>query len=163
MWLLLDEVSYASSSDRTRARVDALACANTSGQRGASVHRDKLNEMIIRKCKNSLKGMHASLEDILVEKTISSMNVCHKIQEHDQESMLLPLSGGGTSQNLFSKEDITEIRNEYRKIQPFNQNREKVFYKTKQDPSVYCGLTMDDFERFLKRNKTNFSRHDPHK
>ena len=163
MWLTLDEVSYSASSERTKARVDALACANTSGKQGGSIHRDKLNEIIIQKCKNSLKGMHSSLEDILVEKTISSMNVTNQIVDHDRESMLLPVAGGGSSQKLFSREDIMEIRNEYRKIQPFVLNRDKHFFKTKQSPSVYSGLTMNDFERFLIRNKQNFARHNPHK
>ena len=163
LWLTRDEVNYASSSERTKARVDLLACANPSGEIGKCIHRDKLNEHIIRKCKNQLKGMHSSLEDLQVEKTILSMDVCNQIVDHDRLSMLMSLSGGGTSYRQFSKEDISDIRREYRKVQPFSLTREKVFYKTKQVPSVYSGLTMEDFMRFLKRNRDNFDKEYPHK
>ena len=158
MWLTRDEVNYATSSERTKARIDLLACANPSGVKGKCVHRDKLNEHIIRKCKNSLKGMHSSLEDLQVEKTILSMDVCNQIVDHDRLSMLMPPSGGGTSYRQFSKENVSDIRREYKRIQPFSMNREKIFYTSKPTPSVYSGLAMEDLLRFLKRNQEHFSK-----
>ena len=55
-----------------------------------------------------------------------------------------------------------KIRKEISTVKPFEYNREKVDYNDKPR-SAFCGLTAEKIQRFLVRNRGNFSRNSPHK
>ena len=49
----------------------------------------------------------------------------HQVQEHDDESMLLPLSGGNSSYQYIGEDLKAKIRSEIDQVNPFNISREK--------------------------------------
>ena len=56
-----------------------------------------------------------------------------------------------------------KIREEIRRVKPFDTDREKVEYFEKLPGSVFSGLTMERINIFLDRNKRNFMRSYPYK
>ena len=125
--------------------------------------RDQVNEHKVKMVKNSIRGLHSQLSDTVLSKTVLGANVLCQLQEHDQESMLLPLSGGRSSYSYIGEDQRSKIRSEIEKISPFEQNREKREYYEKPVGSVFAGLNLDRVEKFLTRNKQNFKRSCPHK
>ena len=77
--------------------------------------------------------------------------------------MLLSLPGGKTSYSFVSDSDKTKISRLIENVQPFEKQREKIFYFDKSSGSVFSGLTPEKIDNFLSRNKKNYSRTYPHK
>ena len=113
--------------------------------------------------KNSTRRLHFQLSDTVVSKTVLGANVLCQVHEHDQESMLLPLSGGRSSYNYIGDDQRSKIRSEIEKIDPFRQNRDKREYYEKPSGCVFSGLNLKMVEKFLASNKQNFIRSCRHK
>ena len=62
--LLLDLILELKASERTKQRMDNLACINVRGKPGECIHRDKKCEHYVREVKKALKGTHSSLKEI---------------------------------------------------------------------------------------------------
>ena len=122
-----------------------------------------MNEHKVKMVKNSTLGLPSQLSDTVVSKTVLGANVLCQVHEHDQESMLLPLSGGRSSYNYIGDDQRSKIRSEIEKIDPFQQNRDKREFYEKPSGSVFSGLNLERVEKFLARNKQNFNRSCPHK
>ena len=163
MSLLSDLVTYKGSSKRTKERIDLLATCNPTGGAGKGLARDQVNEHKVRMVKNSVRGLHSQLSDSVLSKTVLGANVLHQLQEHDNESMLLSLSGGRTSYRYIGEDARVKIRAEIEKVKPFVLSRKKRDYFEKPSGSVFSGLTMERVDRFLARNKRNFKRSYHHK
>ena len=163
MSLLSDLVNYMGASERTKKRIDLLATCNPTGGLGKCLARDQVNEHKVKMVKNSIRGLHSQLSDTILSKTVLGANVLCQLQEHDQESMLLPMSGGRSSYSYIGDDQRSKIRSEIEKINPFDQNREKREHYEKPTGSVFAGLSLDRVEKFLTRNKQNFTRSYPHK
>ena len=162
--LMSDLVHFMGASDRTKARIDLLATCNPTGGVGKGLARDQVNEHKVKMVKNSIRGLHSQLTDAVLSKTVLGANVLCQLQQHDQESMLLPLSGGRSSHDYIGDEQRSKIRSEIEKINPFDQNRDKMEeYYEKPVGSVFSGLNLERVEKFLIRNKQNFKRSSPHK
>ena len=76
--------------------------------------------------------------------------------------------GSDTSSNAsglryMGEDERTKIREEIRRVRPFDLTRKKMEFFNKMPGSVYSGLTWSRVEKFLERNKTNFNRKYPHK
>ena len=160
--LLFNRIWFIQASKRTQARIDMMACCNPSGKPGHSIARDMENEHKVKSTKNILRGLHSQLGDLTVEKSVLGSNILNIIESHDREAMMLLEEGGKTSYRYLSTEQKTKIRQEIRKMKPFEYNRGKVDYFDKTR-SVFSGLPLEQIERFLLRNKLNFSRNSPHK
>ena len=161
--LLSNLVYFLGASDRSKARIDLLATCNPSGGVGKGLARDQINEHKVKLVKETIKGLHSHPTDIVVSKAVLGENVLHQVQEHDEESMLLQLSGGRTSYRYIGEDARKKIREELERVKPFDINRPKMEYFDKLPGSVFNGLTMDRVNRFLERNKRNFIRSYPHK
>ena len=122
-----------------------------------------MNEHKVKLVKETIRGLHSQLTDIVLSKAVLGDNVLHQVQEHDQESMLLQLSGGRTSYRYMGEDLRMKIREEIRRVNPFDTDREKVEYFEKLPGSVFSGLTMERINIFLDRNKRNFMRSYPYK
>ena len=55
-----------------------------------------------------------------------------------------------------------KIRRKISRMKPFSYDREKVEYFEKPR-STFSGLSLEQIDRFLVRNKNNFRRNSPHK
>ena len=156
--LLLDLVLEMGASDRTRARMDNTVCVNRSGKVGGGVHRDMVNEHVVKETKTAIKGMHSNLKDVNLEKTISSLSIVSQVTEHDKKSMLSPSSGSHASHDYIGLERREVMTAEIAKIDPFNKNRDKIDFFEKTAGSPFSGLNMNKIERFTERNRKNFKR-----
>ena len=160
--LLNNRIWYLQSSDRTRARIDLMACCNPSGKIGHCIARDQENEHKVKSTKNILRGLHSQLGDIPVEKSVLGSNILELIESHDKESMLLREESGKSSYRQFGEVEKGKIRSEIRQHRPFDNDREKVEYYDK-GMSVFEGLEIDQIERFLARNRDKFVKNSPHR
>ena len=160
--LLFNRVWFLQSSERTKARIDLLACCNPSGKQGHSIARDMENEHKVRSTKEVLRGQHSQLGDLTVEKAVLGSNILELIRSHDRQAMLLQEGGGRKSYRYLSEAVRLKVRAEVDRVKPFEYNREKVEYYDKPR-GVFSGLTLEKIDRFLTRNKGNFSRNTPHK
>ena len=120
------------------------------------------NEHKVRSTKTCLRGLHSQLSDISVEKTILGSNVLDIINSHDREAMLLQEDAGKSSYRYFNEEKKKRIRDEIIKMKPFDYSRNKIEYFDKPRP-VFSGLTAEQLDRFLIRNRNNFKRNSPHR
>ena len=160
--LLFNRIWFLQSSERTKARIDLMACCNPSGKRGHSIARDMENEHKVKSTKNILRGLHSQLGDLPVEKAVLGSNILELITGHDRQSMLLLEEGGKSSYRYLSEAQKLKVREEVRRKKPFEYNREKIEFYDKAR-GVFSGLTEEKIERFILRNKENFSRNSPHK
>ena len=161
--LLSDLVTFMGASEKTKARIDMLATCNPSGGVGTGLARDEVNEHYVRQVKDTVKGLHSQLTDSVLAKAVLGGNVLSQIKAQDEDSMLMPSAGGGTSHRYLSEEQRMKIREDIEKFRPFDKHREKFEYYDKSTGSVFSGLTSERVEWFLKRNQTNFRRSFPHK
>ena len=150
-------------SERTKTRIDLLATCNPTGGVEKGLVRDTVNEHKVRLVKNSIRGLHSQLSDSVLSKTVLGSNVLHQLYEHDNEAMLLSLTGGGSSYEYIGKDLKLKIRGEIEKVRPFDLSRKKRDHFEKTSGSVFSGLTVERVDRFLTRNKANFKRSYPHK
>ena len=161
--LLINKVYYMCASVRTQARIDLLACVNPTGEVGRSLARDEYNEHKVRETKDCLRGLHGQLSDMNVSKSLLGGNILSQMAAHDREAMLLPHAGGRTSHDYFSQDQKNQIREEIKRVKPFDRKRVKVEYYDKIKGSVFSGLKESELNRFVVRNKKLFARTDPHK
>ena len=160
--LLFNRIWFLQASPRTQARIDLMACCNPSGKPGHSIARDQQNEHKVRSTKGIMRGLHSQLSDLPVEKAVTGSNILEIISSHDRQAMLLPEQAGKTSSRYISDVQKNKMRAEISKMKPFNYERGKVEYFDKPR-GVWDGLTADQIDRFLERNKKNFRRNSPHK
>ena len=156
--LLLDLVLESGASERTRTRMDNTVCVNRSGQVGGGVHRDMVNEHVVKETKTAIRGMHSNLKDVNLEKTISSLSVVTQITDHDHKSMLSPRLSSHASHDYIGDNRREVMIAEIAKIDPFNKNRDKIDFFEKTAGSPFSGLNMEKIDRFTERNKKNFNR-----
>ena len=160
--LLSNKVYYMGASEKTKYRIDALACCNPKGGDGNGLDRDMVNEHKVRSAKDVFKGLHSQLTDMNVTKGIQGDNVINLIKTQDNESMLFkpPVS---STQRYLSDEQRQRVRMDLDRIQPFCYDREKIEYFDKVPGSPFHDLTEDRILWFLERNKKNFKKNFPHK
>ena len=156
--LLLDLVLELGASTRTRARMENTVCVNTSGKQGGGIHRDMVNEHVVKQTKTAIRGMHSNLKDLNIDKTISSLSVVNQVTSHDRKSMLCENLGGHSSNDYIGNDRREVMKDEIAKINPFSKNREKINFFDKSKGSPFSGMNLEKVERFVKRNKKNFSR-----
>ena len=161
--LLSNKIYYLGASDRTKARIDALACCNPTGGAGNGLDRDIVNEHKVRKAKDVFKGLHSQLTDAIVTKAVLGDNVISLIETQDNDSMLQVLRGGRTSQQYMTEDQKLKIRNELERVKPFCLDRIKIDYFDKISGSPFTGLSKERVLWFLKRNQANFKKAYPHK
>ena len=160
--LLFNRIWYLQASPRTQSRIDLMACCNPSGKPGHSNARDQQNEHKVKSTKVLLRGLHSQLGDLPVEKTVTGSNILELITGHDRQAMLVTEEGGKSSSRYISEVQKTKMRGEIRNNKPFSYEREKVDYYDKPR-GVWSGLTAEQIDRFILRNKNNFRRNSPHK
>ena len=160
--LLFNKVAFLQSSQRTQARIDNMACCNPSGKLGRSIARDQENEHKVKTTKMVLRGLHSQLTDLTVEKATLGSNILQIVESHDLQAMMLQEGGGRTSHRYLSDAQKQKIRDEIVRMKPFNIQREKVEYFDKTR-GMFSGLTIQQLDRFLIRNKANYKRNSPHR
>ena len=160
--LLFNRIWYLQASQRTKVRMDHLACCNPSGKPGRSIARDQQNEHKVKSTKAVLSGLHSQLGVLTVEKAVTGSNILEIIDGHDRQAMMMAEQGGKSSYRYLSRDQRLKIRGEISKMKPFSYDREKVEYFEKPR-SVFSGLSLEQIDRFLERNKNNFRRNSPHK
>ena len=156
--LLLDLVLELGASERTRARMENTVVVNRSGKVGGGVHRDMVNEHIVKETKTAIRGMHSNLKDVHLEKTINSLSIVSQITDHDRKSMLNYKSYGHASNDFIGFDRREVMKTEIAKTDPFNKNREKIDFFEKTTGSPFTGLNMEKINRFTERNKKHFNR-----
>ena len=161
--LLSNLVYFLGASERSKARIDALATCNPTGGKGKGLARDQINEHKVKLVKETIRGLHSQITDTVLTKAVLGDNVLHQILEHDQESMLLQQQGGRTSYRYIGEEIRSKIKADIRRVKPFDTRRDKMDHFDKLPGSVFSGLTMDRVTKFLERNRRNFKRSYPHK
>ena len=86
--LLSNKIYYLGASEKTKARIDTLACCNPKGGDGNGLDRDIVNEHKVRSVKDVFKGLHSQLTDTVVEKSVLGDNIISMIRNQDTDSML---------------------------------------------------------------------------
>ena len=160
--LLSNKIYYLGASEKTKARIDALACCNPKGGYGNGLDRDIVNEHKVRSVKDVFKGLHSQLTDSVVTKSVLGDNVLSLIRSQDNDSMLHQAAKGSTQQ-YFTEEQKQRIRSDLDRIQPFSQDRVKIEYFDKIPGSPFAGMTEERVQWFLKRNQSKFKKKYPHK
>ena len=160
--LLSNRIAFLQSSLRTQARIDNMACCNPSGKLGRSIARDQQNEHKVKTTKILLRGLHSQLTDLSVEKTTVGSNILEIVESHDRQAMLLQEEGGKSSHRHLTDAQKKKIREEIVRMDPFNTSRDKVKFFDKFR-GMFSGLTVQQIERFLIRNKALHKRNSPHR
>ena len=160
--LLSNKIYYLGASEKTKARIDALACCNPKGGDGNGLDRDMVNEHKVRSVKDVFKGLHSQLSDSVVTKSVLGDNVMSLIRSQDNDSMLYQAAKGSTQQYM-TDEQKQRIRSDLDRIQPFSQDRAKIEYFDKIPGSPFAGMTEERILWFLKRNQAKFKKMHPHK
>ena len=154
--LLSNRIAFLQSSMRTQARIDSLACCNPSGKP------DQQNEHKVKTTKMILRGQHGQLTDLSVEKATLGSNILDIVESHDRNAMLLQEEGGKSSHRYLTDVQKTKIRQEIIRSDPFNMDRPKIEFYDKPR-GIFTGLTVQQVDRFLVRNKGNYKRNSPHR
>ena len=160
--LLSNKIYFLGASEKTKARIDSLACCNPRGGDGNGLDRDIVNEHKVRECKEVFKGLHSQLTDSVVTKSVLGENVISMIRSQDNDSMLHHVASSSTQQYMTDDQKM-RVRSELDRVQPFSQERTKIDYFDKIPGSPFSGLTQERILWFLKRNQTNFKKSYPHK
>ena len=109
-----------------------------------------------------LRGLHSQLTDLSVEKATVGSNILEIVESHDRQAMMLQEECGRSSHRYLSDDQKRKIRQEIIRMDPFIRKREKVEYWDKPR-GMFSGLTVQQIERFLVRNKTHYKRNSPHR
>ena len=160
--LLVNKIYFLGASEKTKKRIDYLACCNPKGGAGNGLDRDIVNEHKVRECKDVFKGLHSQLRDIVVTKSVLGENVISMIRSHDNDSIQYHAPNSKTQQYMTEDEKL-RISSELNRVQPFSQERQKIEYYDKISGSPFTGLTKERIMWFLKRNQSNFKKSYPHK
>ena len=160
--LLSNRIAFLQSSPRTQARIDNLACCNPSGKLGRAIARDQQNEHKVKTTKMTLKGLHSQLTELTVEKSTLGSNILEIVEDHDRQAMLLQEEGGRSSHRYLSDAQTMKIEAEIKRMKPFDLNREKVEFYDKAR-GMFSGLDVEQVDRFILRNQSNFKRNSPHR
>ena len=161
---MLDIVLEESMSPRTRTRMDNLVCCNLSGLPGGGLFRDKVIEIIVRQVKTKLRNLHMSLNNQVLDKSISSLTTISKIVEHDVKSMCSGDLGLQSSYDYIHDDAKEYMREKISDINPFGSKRPRVTLLDKSmGLSPFTGMTKERLEQFAKRNKKNYKRNHPAK
>ena len=160
--LLVNKIYFLGASEKTKERIDYLACCNPKGGEGNGLDRDIVNEHKVRECKDVFKGLHSQLTDSVVTKSVLGENVVSMLRSHDNDSIQYHAPSSKTQQYMTEDEKL-RIRSELVRIQPFSHERQKIEYFDKISGSPFTGLTKDRILWFLKRNQSNFRKSYPHK
>ena len=160
--LLSNKIYYLGASEKTKARIDALACCNPKGGHGNGLDRDMVNEHKVRSVKEVFKGLHSQLTDAVVTKSVLGDNVVSMIKSQDQDSMLFKPAMSSTQQYLTDEQKL-RVKTELDRVMPFSLQREKIEYFDKIPGSPFVGLTEERVLWFLKRNQSKFMKMYPHK
>ena len=161
---MMDMVMEASMSPRTKARMDNLVCCNLSGLPAGGLFRDKVIEIIVRSVKTKLRNLHMSLNDQILDKSISSLSIISKIVDHDSRSMCAGNLGLQSSYDYVGDESKKYMTEKIKELDPFDPNRPKVTLLDKsKGQSPFTGMNKERIEQFAKRNKKNYKRNHPNK
>ena len=76
--------------------------------------------------------------------------------------MMLPEAGGRSSHRHLSDAQKTKVRDEIVRADPWDINRDKVEFFDKPR-GMFSGLTVEQINRFLIRNKAHHKRNSPHR
>ena len=68
--LLSNLIYYISASDRSKKRIDLLAACDPSGGQGKCIARDQVNEHKVKSVKQSIRGLHSQLSDVILSRTV---------------------------------------------------------------------------------------------
>ena len=151
-------------SPRTKSRMDDLVVCNTSGLQGGGLFRDKVIEIVVRSVKTKLRNLHMSINDQVLDKSISSLSTITKICSHDVKSMCAGDLGLQSSYDHIGPEATTFMKEKVSELNPFSSVRPKVNLIDKsQGLSPFTGMTKSKVVRFAKRNKANYKRNHPAK
>ena len=151
-------------SPRTQERMENLVCCNLSGLPGGGLFRDKVIEICVRKVKTRLRNLHMSLNDKILDKSISSLSTINKIVDHDMRSMLTGETGMQSSYDHIGDDAREYMKEKIEELDPFNLSRSPIsLYDKSKGLSPFTGMTSGRIEQFVKRNKTNYKRNHPTK
>ena len=158
-FLMLDMVLEASSSERTRARMNDLVCCNTSGLQGGGLFRDKVMEIFVRSIKTKLRNLHTSMKDQVLDKAVASLSTISRIVEHDLNSMLAGDQSLQASYDHVGDHAREFMREKVSELDPFSSKRKRIMLLDKSKGlSPFTGMTKEKLDRFAKRGKKNFKR-----
>ena len=153
-----------SMSPRTKQRMDNLVCCNTSGLVGGGLFRDKVIEIIVRSVKTKLNNLHMTVNNTVLDKSISSLSTVSKIVQHDLESMSVGNLGLQSSYDYIGDNARKYMREKIAELNPFSSARSQITLLDKSNGlSPFSGMSMEKLERFVKRNKKNYIRNHPAK
>ena len=153
-----------SMSPRTKQRMDNLVCCNTSGLVGGGLFRDKVIEIVVRSVKTKLSNLHMTLNDTVLDKSISSLSTISKVVLHDMKSMQVGSLGLQSSYDYIGDDAKSFMREKISEMDPFSSTRPHVSLLDKSNGlSPFSGMSIEKLERFVKRNKANYIRNHPSK
>ena len=159
---MFDMVLEASSSPRTRERMDNLICCNTSGLPGGGLFRDKVIEIYVRAVKTKLRNLHTSMRDQVLDKAIASLSTISKIVDHDLQAMCAGNLNLQSSYDFIGDDARGYMKEKVDQLDPFSSTRKKVNLLDKSPGlSPFTGMTKERLDQFAKRSKKNFKRNYP--
>ena len=155
--LIHDLVEELASSDRTRMRLKQHMVMNPGGGRGGGQFYDKWCETRVRAVKGVLRNTHGKLDELLLDKCISSMSAESTVVQLDMDSLLHGKSGKERSHDLMGDKVREMMEEEVSAADPFNRDRVKQHsFRDKPRGNVYAGLEESDVDRFVLRARESY-------
>ena len=149
----------ASSSPRTRERMDNLVCCNISGLPGGGLFRDKVIEIFVRSVKTKLRNLHTSMTDQVLDKSIASLSTISKIVDHDMHSVCAGHLGLQSSYDYIGEDARKYMKQKISTLDPFLSKRKDIKLLDKSKGlSPFTGMTKGRLEQFAMRAQRNFKR-----
>ena len=84
---------------------------------------------------------------------MSCLSIVNKVASHDKESMLQPSLDGHSCHDYIGDERRSIIATKIEAANPFSTHRKKVEFYDKSKGSPFFGLSEENVERFVDRNK----------
>ena len=98
------------------------------------------------------------LQDLTVDKTVTSLSVVNSITNHDLESILSNRYSSSTCYDYVGEEKKKIMAEEISRINPFSKKRPPISLYDKSKGTPFAGMSIEKVDRFLARNCVNFKR-----
>ena len=121
--------------------------------------RDKFIENVNWKVKEKMKSQSRGLEDADVVKAVGALSVETKLVEYFRNCLGMETKAKQHAHDMIGDDRIKVMKTRIEEANPFSSSREKVFdFTVTPKGSPYHGMSLEQLERFTKRQWVNFQR-----
>ena len=116
-------------------------------------------ENVIFSVKEKMKNQSRSMLDADVVKAVGALSVETKLQDYHRLCIGMNPKTKQHAHDLIGSDRVNIMMERVSKADPFSKLRKKVLdFTVKQKGSPFSGMDLEQFERFTKRQWTNYQR-----